>query len=75
MTELNNVPTLFLPLYNNTGVNGWQEKWVEVLQFIRKDENGGAVNEWQTLEKWETMRGWFVTLSVPKDFLCSQDGR
>ena len=74
MTTLDGVPTLFLPLYNNTGISGWQEKWVEVLQFIHM-ENGAAVDEWRTLEKWETMRGSFVTLSVPKDFLCNQDGR
>ena len=73
MTTLNNVPTLFLPLYNNTGINGLQEKWVEVLQFIHKDDNGVAVDEWQTLEQWNSKRGAFVTISVPKEFLCSQE--
>lgn len=62
MTTLNNIPTLFLPLYNNTGSSGWQKKWTEVMQF--KD------NEWKTIEQLDNNRGSFVPISVPKEFLC-----
>ena len=65
MITLNNVPTLFLPLYNNTGANGWQEKWTEVMQFKN--------NKWETVEQWDINRGSFVPISVPKDFLCPKD--
>ena len=62
MTTLNNVPTLFLPLYDSNGPNGYQEKWTDVFQF--------KGYEWTVLEKLDNNRGSFVPISVPKDFLC-----
>ena len=64
MTTLNNVPTLFLPLYDSNGPNGYREKWTDVFQF--KD------NEWQRIEKLNNSRGSFIPISVPKDFLCNE---
>ena len=43
MTTLNNVPTLFLPLYDSNGPNGYDEKWTDVFQF--KDY------KWERIEK------------------------
>ena len=64
MTTLNNVPTLFLPLYDSNGPNGYDEKWTDVFQFKNY--------KWERIEKLDNSRGSFVPISVPKDFLCTQ---
>ena len=64
MTTLNNVPTLFLPLFGSNGPNGYQEKWTDVFQF--------KANEWQRIDTLNNNRGSFVPISVPKDFLCQE---
>ena len=67
MTNLNNIPTLFLPLHDGSG-----NQWMDVLEFKHQDENGNLVDQWVSREIWNSHRESFSTISVPIEFLCSQ---
>ena len=67
MTNLNNVPTLFLPLHDGSG-----NQWMDVLEFKHKDENGNLIDQWVSREIWNSHRESFSTISVPIEFLCSE---
>ena len=66
MTNLNNVPTLFLPMHDGNG-----NQWMEILEFMHKDENGDSVDQWVQREVLDSHRESFSTISVPFEFLCS----
>ena len=67
MTNLDNVPVLFLPMHDGSG-----HQWLEVLEFQHEDENGNSVDQWVSRDVLNSHRESFNTLSVPIEFLCSE---
>ena len=67
MTNLDNVPVLFLPMHDGSG-----NQWMEVLEFQHEDKIGNSVDQWVSREVLNSHRESFVTLSVPIEFLCSE---